>query len=667
MFLKCRNLFLLYIFVLFCFNNELIAKEGGNEPDNPLNAYVKKCKLKRMSPEVIPMCDTLFNEAVQKRDTSTQIIAVCIKLDHYYYRNDKENILKYVDEVKKICRKYGELKYYYFVWGSRLIVYYIKQHQNSTALYETRKMLEQAQADNFMPGIVQCYRAMANIYLTQSNSKLAFEYFQKQIDIIEKNNIEDINLATQYASLAQSAMEMGRLQVAEEALEKALPLASSPYQQFTVKKAYVMYYLQRSEFEKALTTLKEIEELFRTEKELENSYAGLYYIQTAYYQATKQYDKALGIIDIIMNDTMNSSKYLDYSLTLKEGDIYWDMNRKAEAARCYREFIIATDSIRTKDIQNSLTEFSSLLELGQLENEKKELLLNVQQKQLQNILLAFIFSIVLLAVGGIFYFRIYRLNKRLRRSEATITEQNKELKETTVELKKARDYAEEASRMKTTFIQNMSHEVRTPLNSIVGFSQVLTSYFKEDDETREYASIIETSSTNLLRLISDVLDISYLDESEVLPYDKVEDINNSCLVSIERTQLLLKPGVSLLFNPGCRSLNIHTNPERVSQVLTHLLQNAAKFTTEGSITLAYSVSEDNQQIVYTVTDTGTGVPVESQEFIFERFAKLNDFSQGTGLGLSICRIIAEKLGGSLLLDKEYTAGCRFIFILPLIK
>ena len=130
---------------------------------------------------------------------------------------------------------------------------------------------------------------------------------------------------------------------------------------------------------------------------------------------------------------------------------------------------------------------------------------------------------------------------------------------------------------------------------------------------------------------------------------------------------MIKDGVEFKFNPPCTELMVKTNSDRLSQILTHLLQNAAKFTEQGSITLEYALNESEQQIVYRVTDTGKGIPKDKQDFVFERFAKLDDFTQGTGLGLPICRLVAEKLGGSLLIDDSYTQGCRFILTLPLVR
>lgn len=656
--------------LLFCCYSVAQTKHGTVfEKDSTVVAYYKRCRANIDSPIVLSMCDTLLQKAKEKGNVHMQIISACLKLDYYYYKNDEENILKHVEAVKKVCRKHHELKYYYFAWGSRLITYYIKQHKVNVAIYEAKKMLQDAQNNDYYPGMAECYTVMAKIYVTQSNPQLAYENFRKAISIIEQYHLPEINLPTNYASLAQSALDLKLLDKAEEALEKALPLAeaSSPYQLYTVKKAYVLFYLAKGNTLKAWKYIQDVEEMFRKDKNLSVYIIGLYYMKTEYYRTTRQYDKALAMVHQIANDsTPLRSKYMDYSLTLKLGDIYWDMNEKLKAAEYYRDYIAATDSIRTKEIQNSATEFSSILEVEQLTNEKNELQLSVQKEQLQVTRLVLIFFVIVGSLGGILFLRIYRLNKRLKVSESIVNIQNKELTVSAEELRKAKERAENASMMKTNFIQNMSHEIRTPLNSIVGFSQLLAGYYEDNQETKEFASIIESNSTNLLRLVNDVLDISFLDQSEDLPYNSVVEMNCCCQNSLETVRSLVKKGVEFVFIPACTELMIKTNQDRLLQILVHLLQNAAKFTEQGSITLEYRLNEEAQQIIYIVTDTGKGIPADKHNFVFERFAKLDDFTQGTGLGLPICKLVAEKLGGILIIDENYTQGCRFVLTLPLV-
>lgn len=647
--------------------------QGQNETaykaDSTLAAYYKQCKANMDFPVVLSMCDTLLQRSKEKGDTHMQVISHCLKLDYYYYKNDEENILKHVDQVKKVCLKLNSLKYYYFAWGSRLITYYIKQHKVNIAIYEVKKMLQDAHKRDNPAGLSACYNIMAKIYVTQSNPKLAYENFQKNIEVTEQNNLPDINLPTNYASLAQAALDLNMLNEADEALQKAFALLknSTPYQQYTVKKAYVLFYLAKGDLTKAWKCIEEMEGLFAEHQELSVYIVGLYYVKVEYYRAAKQYDKALAMVYRIANDsTPFRSKYMDYTLTQKLGDIYWDMKDKSTAAGFYRDYIAATDSVRTREIQNSATEFSSILEVEQLKNEKNALRLSVQKDQLQITRLIILFLISITVLGVIFFVRLYRLNKRLEASETLVNAQNEELVESAKDLLKAKEKAEEASVMKTNFIQNMSHEIRTPLNSIVGFSQLLASYYEDNPETKEFASIIETNSKNLLSLVNDVLDISYLDQSGQLVYNTVVEMNSCCQNSIETVRRSVKEGVELVFKPSCEDLMVKTNQDRLRQILNHLLENAAKFTEQGSITLEYRVDEVEQKIVYTITDTGKGIPQDKQDFVFQRFAKLDDFTQGTGLGLPICRLVAEKLGGSLVIDEHYTEGCRFILTLPLV-
>ncbi len=288
----------------------------------------------------------------------------------------------------------------------------------------------------------------------------------------------------------------------------------------------------------------------------------------------------------------------------------------------------------------------------------------LRQRQLRNtdLIIALMGGVLLL--GGLGLARLVRLNRRLKASEEVVKAQNRDLMAVGEELRTAKERAEQASRMKSNFIQSMSHEVRTPLNSIMGFSQVLVSKFRNDPTVEEYVSIIEASSLSLLRMVDDVLDIAYLDQTDALPRTDYCSVNNRCHECVAKALSQLKAGVTMIFEPSAEDPVLHINSKRVVQVLQHLLHNAAKFTVEGEIILTYTCRIPERTMLFTISDTGPGISAEKQEAVFERFVKLDTFAQGTGLGLPVCRLIAAKLGGSLRVDPSYTEGCRMIFEVP---
>ena len=161
------------------------------------------------------------------------------------------------------------------------------------------------------------------------------------------------------------------------------------------------------------------------------------------------------------------------------------------------------------------------------------------------------------------------------------------------------------------------------------------------------------------------MELSSLDSGTTIPIDTKSELNELCLQWMERAKRLVKPGVVLSYQPEQNELYLHTNPARLEQVVLQLLHNAAKFTEEGGITLSWRILPKQKQIMICITDTGIGIPQDKQDFVFERFAKLDTFSKGTGLGLALSRLIAKKMGGSLTIDSTYTTGSRFILILPL--
>ena len=236
-----------------------------------------------------------------------------------------------------------------------------------------------------------------------------------------------------------------------------------------------------------------------------------------------------------------------------------------------------------------------------------------------------------------------------------------ELKETEAELIQARDKAQMMDRLKSAFLANMSHEIRTPLNAIVGFSDLLV---ESDDveERREYINIVRENNDLLLQLISDILDISKIEAGTFEFTSSDVDVNLLCEDIVRSMQMKVQPGVQLLFEPHLPSCHVVSDRNRLHQVISNFVNNAIKFTSEGSIHVGYGL-KDGVLEVY-VQDTGIGIEKEQLSRIFERFVKLNSFVHGTGLGLSICKSIIEQLSGQIGIDSEPGSGSRFWFTLP---
>lgn len=230
------------------------------------------------------------------------------------------------------------------------------------------------------------------------------------------------------------------------------------------------------------------------------------------------------------------------------------------------------------------------------------------------------------------------------------------------ELIKAKERAEESDRLKSAFLANMSHEIRTPLNAIVGFSSILAES-ADTPENHEYIRIIENNNYLLLQLINDILDLSRI-EAGLLEFTYSPVNINRCVQELEDAFRLRMPqDVKCITSLALDKCIIHTEKNRVMQVLSNYISNAIKYTTRGNITIGYYLPQ-NGKIRLFVRDTGCGIPADKQQEIFERFVKLDTFKQGTGLGLSICRMIAEKLHATVGIDSELDKGSEFWLEIP---
>ena len=629
-----------------------------------MRAYYKQYFNDPTDPIVLTASDTLFDMAIRCNDTVMAKIALGAKVDYYYYgqgENRTDSIIAGVNRLKQYARSVGNAELYYWAWAARLVNYYIIQGEYNIALLEAEKMLQEAKGEKKQGSIAECYYALANVYTAKGLVKKSQEFMLKEIDIFENANVFRYNISCQYSDAAKIYIDLGEAEKAPELLKKALKTSRSTYHEVTAKLVYVSLYLAQGDTAAARKALEECRQMYMGEPSMKRHIHYLYDVEIDYNWRVGNYNKALSVLDERETELRKKNNLTTLmALRKTKADILWDMNRKEEAAGLYRDFLLEQKKEKERNEEITTSEFATMLNLQQLNAEKVRLEKTSQKKQLQNTR-TILFSVLgLLCIVVIFLWQQRKLNAKLHRAKNKLDEQNRTLIKAEEELRKAKEVAEQSNWLKTMFIQNMSHEIRTPLNSIVGFSGVLVDMLDEKEDIGQYVALIESNSKLLLKLVGDILDISILDSEVEIKHNAV-DVNACCQASIDAAGASFDPGVRLIFEPACDELIINSNHNYIVQVLDNLLGNASKFTHEGSVTLAYEVKKEENQLIFTVTDTGIGIPVEEQERVFERFVKLDNFSQGAGLGLSICRIVAERLGGYLRIDKGYTQGTRVIF------
>lgn len=629
-----------------------------------MHAYYKKHFSDPTDPIVLTASDTLLDMAIRCNDTVMSKIALGAKLDYYYYgqgENRTDSVIAGVNRLKRFARSVGNAELYYWAWAARLVNYYIIQGEYNIALLEAEKMLQEAKKEGKQESIAECYYALANVYAAKGLMKKSQEFMLKEIDIFENTDVVRYNISCQYSDAAKIYIDLGEEEKAPELLKKALKAVKSPYHEVTANLVYVSLYLAQGDTVAARQALEKCRQMYADEPSLKRHIHYLYDVEIDYDWKVGNFQKALNVLDERETELKRKNNLATLmQLRKTKADILWDMNRKEEAAGLYRDFLLEQKKEKERNEEVATGEFATMLNLQQLTAEKGRLEKISQEKQLQNTRIILFSVIGILCVVVVFWWQQRKLNAKLEKSRDKLDEKNRILIEAKEELRKAKEVAEQSNWLKTMFIQNMSHEIRTPLNSIVGFSGVLVDMLDDKEDIGQYVALIESNSKLLLKLVGDILDISILDSEVEIKHNAV-DVNACCQASIDAAGTLFSPDTKLIFKPACDELIINSNYNYIVQVLDNLLSNASKFTHEGSVTLAYEVKKETNQLIFTVTDTGIGIPIDEQEHVFERFVKLDNFSQGAGLGLSICRIVAERLGGFLIIDREYTQGTRFIF------
>ena len=544
------------------------------------------------------------------------------------------------DKLREVARGMGYTQYYYYSYDLAQN-YYFDSRQITAAFDLLDEMLKESEQENNDYGEWQALRFLAQMYMQQGDIVNTRFYLLQALDLYAESKDPDVRrqpVTRTYCDLADTydfSEDSSRLfyNRAAEAAQAHLDTLRCSY-----------YQAQIAAFD------KDVAEYERKRDYCLNDSAFRSFFRTG--------EEFFACVDAVVHNARPSQALMD-TLALPRQQLFlgrlaaqwgqYDISLKMMRKR-YEEMQYMLSRVNNMRLEEASGRYQNYSLNRQLIEKNQEVLMATR-------LVEFLVMVILLVSSGFFWVH----NRNLRKAREMDEERIRELKE-------ANEQVQLANAAKTRFVQNMSHEVRTPLNAIVGFSQLLAlpdGSFPEEEKA-EFSDHIINNTKMLTMLLDDILNASAMDAGKYRISYEDGEMHFIAQAAIRSAEHRLQPGVKMYYAPESEEpFTFQTDPRRVQQILINLLTNSCKHTKEGEIRLSSSLTSRPGYVSYFVTDTGPGVPADQAEHIFERFTKLNDFVQGTGLGLSICRDIAGRMGASVYLDTTYTAGgARFVFEVP---
>ncbi len=555
-----------------------------------------------------------------------------------------DSVLAWGQQISPALEKEGQMELFFHI--RQLVVHlYSLRGDIGNAIDEARLMYEKAEKMNHSLGLALSSRSIGDAYYCSNMVPEAISAYKEAIHYPATSSINHYYKEMTIIQLISVLMQEGRMEEAEKYREMRL---QSPYihtnraLQFFVLATDAIYYTRKGDLQNAKSCFLQAQQIYQTDRQ--PSYYSLFcYMQGQYYGATGKYELALASYDDLLKSIPRKMRSIDYLQTAyAKADLLVKMDNKKEASRLYEEISVITDSIVAPGYAHRINNLRASYQENRMKVEN--------QAEFNHILIGgLLIGIILLAI--IIYLIIH------------IRKQNKKITESKIRLEQSRVQAENATHTKSLFLSNMSHEIRTPLTALSGFSGLLTEQNLDAETRRQCGEIIQQNSDLLLKLINDVIDLSNLGAGNMVFNFAYHNAIMICHNVIDTINKVKQTKAEVLFNTSLQSLKLYTDESRLQQLLINLLINATKFTPQGSITLEVELQSESTAL-FSVTDTGCGIPPERQSKIFTRFEKLNENAQGTGLGLSICQLIIERIGGKIWIDSTYTGGCRFYFTHP---
>ena len=519
------------------------------------------------------------------------------------------------------------------------------------ALQETQHMLSDAKERNNKLGHAMAYKQIGVIYLNMKQTEPAVDALQHYAELMKDEESDISSLSNIYYRMAKAydydeAYDK-ELQVTndwkrflrEKVGQRTDPEARECYNAWYLAKAAA--YIGLKQFENAREALDSASyhaHLINTSLSLHHTYK----MQARYYLARGDAANALLYTDSVRLVTNEKD---DHTSEIRAQALMM-LDRGSEAAEIYQRLYHEKDSVFGRDARQHLDELNTLFQIDELKTEQQRTKFRYTLIAASSIVLALVVSLIF---GRRNTIRQKKVNEQLRI---------------------ANERAIVSSKMKTEFIRNISHEIRTPLNIVSGFTQILTSPDMDmpAGSKRDIQERVTENTDRITKLVDRMLELSDVNNETLIDRNDQTNALNIVSQAIDYSGIALhtRPGnadAAVVFNTldneeVASSVALLTNSRYAVHALAQLLENAVKFTNEGSITLRMTSS--GTKVCFSVEDTGIGIPADQTEHIFEEFVQLNEFADGAGIGLTVARSIAQRMGGNLWLDTDYTQGARFV-------
>ena len=553
-----------------------------------------------------------------------------------FNQNDENAFYDAISNYRSHLLKHKDTSAFYLSWKNE-VLYDVNHNHFYRALRKTMMMQRDMERRGATHEYYNTTHLRGIIYSLRGNIPLAHQYFEKALEQVDHS--QPANLVALYMDLSNIEMDT-QPKDAMKHLNCALEIikangASYEYSDAIGFKVIIAY---------AMRDWQQVNEAFaeyiKLKDELGQNFSTTYYNYAMLCKAVadKRYNDAI-------KQTLELTNTTDiYKFQTEIYELAGDTERAFQTQKLY---LAVKDSVNNVIMSEEMVGSANDLHDAELRNEAA----TKRNRELMWLLNIIAFGALLIG------FLIYRMNRL--RFMRKLQKQNRELLI-------ARDKAQESERMKINFLQNMSHEIRTPLNVISGYAQIISNPEADlSDEERADMALRITHSTNIIvHIVDEILDISGKESIHFLTKTDLVNCNELARQVVE-PHINKHPNIEIRLDGQLKeTTKIMTNRREAEKILDHLMDNALKFTKQGSITLRTYQDKDDNMICFSVTDTGCGIKEGEEEKIFEHFYKSDVYKEGVGLGLSLARRLARQMGGDVVLDNEYKEGCRFVLKLP---